>query len=79
MAPDGLPAARVEAFRFTRLLARDHSGGRSRSQHTEGPDATITGTLVVDDPDRFSVGLARGVGRFRAFGFGMLLLSPPRG
>lgn len=82
-AGDGPPedafAARVDAFRFTRLLARDRGGARSRTQHPEGPDATITGTLVVDDPTRFADGLARGVGRFRAFGFGMLLLSPPRG
>lgn len=72
-------AARVDAFRFTRLLARDRGGARSRTQHPEGPDATITGTLVVDEPAHFADGLARGVGRFRAFGFGMLLLSPPRG
>lgn len=78
-SPDGPCTARVEAFRFTRLLARNRSAGQSRSQHTDGPDATITGTLVVDDPSLFATGLARGVGRFRAFGFGMLLLSPPRG
>lgn len=72
-------AARVEAFRLTRLLARDRSGAQSRTHHPEGPDATITGTLIVNDPARFAEGLAHGVGRFRAFGFGMLLLSPPRG
>lgn len=70
--------ARVEAFRLTRLMARDRSGGGSRSRHPEGPDVAISGTLVVDDPDRFAAGLARGIGRFRAFGFGMLLLAPPR-
>ena len=78
-SPSAPLAARVDAFRFTRLLARDRSGARSRAQYTDGPDATITGTLVVEDPERFADGLARGVGRFRAFGFGMLLLSPPRG
>lgn len=76
-ASDAL-AARVDAFRFTRLLVRDRGGPRARPQHLEGPDATITGTLVVDDAERFADGLARGVGRFRAFGFGMLLLTPPR-
>lgn len=76
-AEDGAFAARVDAFRFTRLLARDRGGVRSRTQHPEGPDATITGTLVVTDPDRFATGIARGVGRSRAFGFGMLLLAPP--
>ncbi|GJG89738.1 hypothetical protein tb265_49190 [Gemmatimonadetes bacterium T265] len=71
-------AAHVEAFRFTRLLARDRGGPRAQSAAIDGPDALMTGTLVVTDPDAFTVGLARGVGRHRAFGFGMLLLTPPR-
>lgn len=78
-AAAGRWAARVDAFRFTRLLARDRSGSRTRSAAVEGPDALVTGTLVVTDPDAFAAGLARGVGRHRAFGFGMLLLTPPRG
>lgn len=71
-------AARVDAFQFTRVMTRDRRGGSSRSQHPNGPDATISGTLVVEDPEKFAYGLARGIGRFRAFGFGMLLLTPPR-
>ncbi|MEE8524028.1 MAG: type I-E CRISPR-associated protein Cas6/Cse3/CasE [Thermoanaerobaculia bacterium] len=43
----------------------------------ERPDALLTGTLEVTDPDAFATLLARGVGRHRAFGFGMLLLRPP--
>jgi CRISPR system Cascade subunit CasE len=66
------------AFRFTRLMSRDRSGRRSGSKAVNGPDAVVTGTLVVRDPARFAEALARGIGRFRAFGFGMLLLSPPR-
>lgn len=72
-------AAQLGGFRRTRLLGRDRSGARNASRHPEGPDATIVGTLAVEDSAQFAVGLARGVGRFRAFGFGMLLLSPPRG
>jgi CRISPR system Cascade subunit CasE len=41
-----------------------------------GPDVTFTGILAVADPVQFASLLARGVGRHRAFGFGMLLLSP---
>jgi CRISPR system Cascade subunit CasE len=41
-----------------------------------GPDATFRGTLIVRHPASFSALLARGVGRHRAFGFGMLLLHP---
>lgn len=40
------------------------------------PDVTFRGTLRITDPDRFHALLARGVGRHRAFGFGMLLLRP---
>jgi len=40
------------------------------------PDVTFRGTLRVDDPEAFARLLATGVGRHRAFGFGMLLLRP---
>lgn len=77
--PSGTWDARVDAFRLTRLLSRDRSGSRARPIHAEGPDAVVVGTLTVTDADAFGVGLARGLGRYRAFGFGMLLLTPPRG
>lgn len=44
---------------------------------TGGPDVVLGGTLSVTDPAAFGTLLARGVGRHTAFGFGMLLLSPP--
>jgi len=40
------------------------------------PDATLQGTLTVAEPETFATLLARGIGRHRAFGFGMLLLRP---
>lgn len=43
----------------------------------EGPDATFHGELTITDPERFHALLARGIGRHRSFGFGMLLLRPP--
>jgi CRISPR system Cascade subunit CasE len=43
-----------------------------------GPDACFEGTLTVSDPEAFRALLARGLGRHRSFGFGMLLLKPPR-
>lgn len=52
------------------------SGGEARrSQVVEGPDAVLKGHLRVTDPAAFANLLVRGVGRHRAFGFGMLLLS----
>lgn len=41
-----------------------------------GPDAVLAGELRVLDPAGFHALVARGVGRHRAFGFGMLLLRP---
>jgi len=63
----------LDAFRLSTTLRRD-SG---RKLHPfRGPEATFSGVLSVIDPDRFSEMLAGGVGRHRAFGFGMLLLKP---
>lgn len=41
-----------------------------------GPDATYSGVITVTDPEKFHALLTRGIGRHRAFGFGMLLLRP---
>jgi CRISPR system Cascade subunit CasE len=43
-----------------------------------GPDACFEGALTISNPEAFRALLARGVGRHRSFGFGMLLLKPPR-
>ncbi|MEC5293084.1 MULTISPECIES: type I-E CRISPR-associated protein Cas6/Cse3/CasE [unclassified Aurantimonas] len=43
----------------------------------DGPDAILQGTLTVLDPDMFTEKLAKGIGRHRAYGYGMLLLRPP--
>jgi CRISPR system Cascade subunit CasE len=43
-----------------------------------GPDAVISGHLRVVDTEAFAQLLSRGVGRHRAFGFGLLLLRPAR-
>jgi len=74
------PRQRVDAELVPRelvavgLLKRGAKGEQGGS-----PDATFRGTLVIADPTAFHALLARGVGRHRAFGFGMLLLRPARG
>lgn len=55
---------------------RARRGGRSLIGRRE---AVFEGELRIDDPHAFATLLARGVGRHRAFGFGMLLLRPPSG
>lgn len=69
---------RMTAFRFTRLRTRDRSrDARTSARIVEGPDAWFRGDCRIADGTRFSDLLTRGVGRHRAFGFGMILLSPP--
>lgn len=62
---------RLAIVRRTQAVAGDARRGRT----IEGPDALLKGHLRVVDPASFAALLARGVGRHRAFGFGMLLLS----
>lgn len=50
-------------------------GGRAK-RPVQGPDAVFAGVLQVEDAQAFAALLARGIGRHRAFGFGMLLLKP---
>jgi CRISPR system Cascade subunit CasE len=71
-----LPGAlAIKAMKRTRLYTGDNHrpGGMAR---VEGPDVIATGVLEVCDPLRFAALVARGLGRHRAFGFGMLLLAP---
>ena len=65
-----LESARLTEFRRERMRRGD--GGR-----LERPNAVLEGTLTVLDPEAFRALLTRGLGRHRAFGFGMLLLRPP--
>ncbi len=60
----------LAAFRRARCVRADGAYG------SEGPDATLQGALLVTDGDAFARMLARGVGRHRAYGYGMLLLRP---
>ncbi len=50
-----------------------------RNSASEGPDATLQGDMVIDDPALFLALLEKGVGRHRAYGYGMMLLRPARG
>lgn len=65
-----LAASHLVSFQRTRV---QRSGRR-----IEGPDAVVHGTLTINDPAAFAGLLARGVGRHRSYGYGMLLLRPPQ-
>lgn len=67
----------VQMVRHQRLRTHRSSHGRAGGTTAEASEAVFRGALSVADPDAFIRLLARGVGRHAAFGFGMLLLSPP--
>lgn len=75
MAGEG---AAIVNERETRLhsFQRLRSYRRRHARYVEGPDAMLRGTLTVGDPAAFSALMSRGVGRHRAYGYGMLLLRP---
>ena len=71
----------VNLTRYQRLdvLRRTHRTepeGARRGHVVSGPDVVLTGRLRITQPQVFAHLVARGVGRHRAFGFGMLLLRP---
>ena len=57
---------------------RRTQGAQRKGKPLQLPRATMEGVLTVTDGAAFEALLAHGVGRHRAFGYGMLLLTPPR-
>ncbi|KAA3652190.1 MAG: type I-E CRISPR-associated protein Cas6/Cse3/CasE [Proteobacteria bacterium] len=73
-----LERVQLDGFHLTASLRKGNAaGGKRPAQRVAGPDAVFSGELTVRDPAGFAALLARGLGRHRAFGFGMLLLRPP--
>ena len=69
----------LNGYRRVRQLRRGQKADGTRQlQSLERPEALVRGRLQVDDSDRFSQLLRRGIGRHRAFDYGMLLLKPTR-
>lgn len=59
-----------------RQSQRQAGDDRRRKHNVHGPEVLLSGHLRVADPHAFGLLLRRGIGRHRAFGFGMLLLRP---
>lgn len=69
---------RLDGFARVNLARRSAAAGGGRRLHTvERPRALFGADLTIADPVSFGGLLRRGIGRHRAFGFGMLLLRPP--
>lgn len=74
----GIEELSLTQYRRVRTHRSTHGKpAKGRRKGVEGPEAIFTGTLAVTDPAAFAALLARGIGRHAAFGYGMLLLSPP--
>ena len=65
-----LESADLRSFQRTRAVRKLHT------RHSEGPDAVMRGVLTITDATAFTALLAQGIGRHRAYGYGMLLLRP---
>lgn len=66
----------VAGFRLVRQLRQTQSHPRRRTTLIR-PEVLFRGEWQVADPQSFANLLARGIGRHRAFGYGMILLRPP--
>lgn len=73
------PRQREQGAKGARELVRVGLLKKSgKGEQGGSPDATFHGEITVTDPEAFHALLARGIGRHLSFGFGMLLLRPPR-
>jgi CRISPR system Cascade subunit CasE len=70
----------IDLIGFQRIRSQRlaHTANGTKRLIVERPDALFSGELTIGNPDAFVHLMARGIGRHRAFGFGMLLLRPPR-
>ena len=65
-----LDSASLASFQRTRSVRK------LRRMPFEAPTALMRGTITVSDSEKFTSLLGRGIGRHRAYGYGMLLLRP---
>lgn len=72
-----LQHVQIDNFKLQRLIRRTQ-GAERKARTLERPDVTFRGEFTVIDSLAFDHLIRRGIGRHRAFGFGMLLLMPPR-
>ena len=72
----------VTRYQLLGVTRKTQKGGPGEARHSRivsGPDVVLTGQLRVTESQAFAQILSRGVGRHRAFGFGLLLLRSARG
>ena len=73
-------ALRIDGLESVKVMRRGVAADGGRPLRLiAGHAVAIVGSLRVANETRFAETIARGVGRHRAFGFGMFLLAPPEG
>lgn len=73
--------ARMTHYQQLGVTRKSQKGSADDVRHSRlvsGPDAVLAGQLRVTNSQAFAQLLANGLGRHRAFGFGLLLLRPAR-
>ena len=69
----------VDIERSQTVIARcERSMIIRNGRRIEGPDVIIQGTFSIVDPTAYAQLLARGIGRHRTYGYGMMMLRPPQ-
>ncbi len=71
----------VTSYQLLGVTRKTQKNGSDETRHNcvvSGPEVVFTGQLRVTDSQSFAQILSRGVGRHRAFGFGLLLLRSVR-
>ncbi len=74
--------ARMTRYQQLGVTRKSQKGSADDVRHSRlvgGPDAVLAGQLRVSNSQAFAQLLANGLGRHKAFGFGLLLLRPARG
>jgi CRISPR system Cascade subunit CasE len=69
---------RYQQLGVTRKSQKGSPDDARHSRLVGGPDAMLAGQLRVTNSQAFAQLLANGLGRHRAFGFGLLMLRPVR-
>ncbi len=65
-----LESAAMESFQRTKAIRK------LRQRPIEGPTAVMRGVISITEGEAFAALLASGIGRHRAYGYGMILLRP---
>lgn len=74
--------ARMTRYQQLGVTRKSQKGGADEVRYSRlvnGPDAVLAGQLRVTSSQAFAQLITHGVGRHRAFGFGLLMLRPVRG